>query len=238
MRNDPGAWGSANPRFLVLGFSKGATQASIYSDGSFDDVAFGGDQTRNNLTRILQVVGILRRDEHVSEKIRAKESEFHFGSLVRCSLARINEQRSRAMGKRIYETSGGLILKAFSELPDIIRTCSTKYLLSFPTSVKAVLVLGSNDGYIKKMKHVVRTFYPHTFKEINSVAYETDALVWIHLAHPSKGNGHLSNWLEANSSNPSGRKREMAIEIIKTFNLKASIHLPFANDGLALKAQM
>ena len=36
--NDPGAWGSRNPRYLVLGFSKGFTQADAYANGPFDAV--------------------------------------------------------------------------------------------------------------------------------------------------------------------------------------------------------
>ena len=33
--NDPGAWGSAAPKILVLGFSKGFTQAGAYRTGKF-----------------------------------------------------------------------------------------------------------------------------------------------------------------------------------------------------------
>jgi hypothetical protein len=61
LRNDPGAWGSQQPAILILGFSKGATQTDIYQHGSFDDIAFGGVQTRCNLTNILHSVNLLSR---------------------------------------------------------------------------------------------------------------------------------------------------------------------------------
>ena len=48
LRNDPGAWGGTEPEVLVLGFSKGSTQANIYEHGEFEDVAFGG-AARNRL---------------------------------------------------------------------------------------------------------------------------------------------------------------------------------------------
>jgi hypothetical protein len=42
MINDPGAWGGNDePDYLVLGFSKGFTQAGMCNDNKFEDIAFG-----------------------------------------------------------------------------------------------------------------------------------------------------------------------------------------------------
>jgi hypothetical protein len=219
IKNDPGAWGARNPRFIVLGFSKGATQADIYADGPFDDVAFGGSQTRKNLTLILRSVGLLSPQEEVNDRIRAQESEFHFGSLVRCSLARLNEGKSRAKARSVYETSGALILKSFLEVPEVIRGCTSKYLSELPSSCQAILLLGSSTAYISRVKETIRRLHPVGFRDLNDVAYEACGVRWIHLAHPSKGNGHLSAWLGADSTNPSGRKRDLAIKTIQQFGL-------------------
>ena len=36
MVNDPAAWGSASPEILILGFSKGFTQANAFRSGRLD----------------------------------------------------------------------------------------------------------------------------------------------------------------------------------------------------------
>lgn len=44
--NDPGAWGAADPEILVLGISKGFTQARALESGEFDSVPFRGIRDR------------------------------------------------------------------------------------------------------------------------------------------------------------------------------------------------
>src|SRR5205823_5625698 len=137
MRRDPGAWGSTRPKYLVMGFSKGATQADIYANGDFDDVAFGGEITRRNLTNILRKVRLLKPDETVDEKIRATERDFHFASLVRCSLSRYDEKESAKRGHAVYTTYGPLITKSFSEIPHVIDQCTDVFLARLPDSFRA-----------------------------------------------------------------------------------------------------
>jgi hypothetical protein len=84
--NDPGAWGSSAPKILILGFSKGFTQAGAYRTGKFEDVPFKGMRPR--LTEMLQSLGLLSNREAIDTKMLASEKDFAFGSLVRCSLAR------------------------------------------------------------------------------------------------------------------------------------------------------
>jgi len=217
MKNDPGAWGASEPEYLVLGFSKGATQSDIYASGAFDDVAFGGELTRRNLTNILRAVNLLEKGASVDEHITKNRTRFHFGSLVRCSLARLNEKKLRETGIESYETSGQLIVKSFVEVPSIIKRCADKYLSELPKPLKAVLVLGTNDAYIKKMKSLVHRLHPITYMEIDDISYEAGGVLWLHITHPSKGNGHLSAWLHKDSSNASGRKRNQAIHLINKY---------------------
>ena len=213
IRNDPAAWGSEKPEILILGFSRGATQTDIYQNGSFDDIAFGGKQTRQNLTKILQKVQLLPLSETVDEKISETEKKFAFGSLIRCSCSRLDKNN-------IPKTSGPLIIKSFSEIPDVISRCTRKFLSSLPTSVKILCFLGVADSYIKNCRRIIKALYPNNFSVINDVCYKTDNFICIHLTHPSKGNGTIGAWLEADINNPltpkkhitSAKKRELAIE--------------------------
>ena len=214
IRNDPGAWGTSTPKYLVLGFSKGSTQADIYRNGDFDSVGFGGFETRRNLTNVLRSVGLLHNWEHVDSKFCATEHEFHFASLVRCSLARLNEKKLASSGDRTYQTSGERIVKSFSEVPQYLRNCSTKYLRDLPASVKLVAMLGTDNRYIKNIKALIGSLHPTSFREVNSVSFMASGALWVHLTHPSKGNGHLSAWLKGDQSNTSGGKRNLAAKMI------------------------
>ena len=215
MRRDPGAWGSARPKYLVLGFSKGATQADIYANGDFDEVAFGGKCTRRNMTSILQNVGVLKPDETVDEKISADEEDFHFASLVRCSLSRYAEEASAKRGCPVYATSGRLITRAFSEVRHVIDECASTFLTNFPDSLKVVLVLGVTDSYVKSVREKMHNLHPIGFRVINTIAYENNRLLWVHLTHPSMGNGTLNAWLTGGTDTTSGCKRELAYQVLR-----------------------
>lgn len=229
MRNDPGAWGSANPTILVLGFSKGATQKDIYDTGTFDDIAFGGQETRANLTNILRTARLIGQYQTAADLIRSSELGFAFGSLVRCSCARIDEKESKERGKAVYRTSGALILKSFKEIPRVIETCSRRYIANLPASLRLLCFLGVTDGYIKQCRQLVRGLYPDGFEDIDDVSYKTSRFMCVHLTHPSKGNGTVDAWLNTDVSNPhessrkkaSARKRELAVRVISTCNLES-----------------
>ncbi len=230
VRNDPGAWGSSMPSIMIVGFSKGATQSDIYKTGSFDDVAFGGRETRRNLTNILRKSQLLTHAETSNQKIKKNEKEFAFSSLVRCSCSRIDEKESAKKGRDIYKTSGELIVKSFSEIPQVIDNCSKKYLSELPDSVRLICFLGVTDSYIKKCKKLIYSLYPDGFEDIDDVSYKTKGFYCVHLTHPSKGNGTISAWLDTDLNDPnassrkkaSARKREKAINFIKTNGLSRS----------------
>ncbi|MGZ5121053.1 MAG: hypothetical protein ACXWCK_33715 [Burkholderiales bacterium] len=79
MVNDPAAWGSATPRILILGFSKGFTQANAFRSGRFEDIPFKDMRTR--LTEELRLLGVIGSSEAVDQKMVASETEIGFGSL-------------------------------------------------------------------------------------------------------------------------------------------------------------
>ncbi len=203
MVNDPGAWGSSTPEVLVLGFSKGATQAGIYQTGRFEDIAFAGMRPR--LTQALRAMGVLSATETADERINDPLSRISFGSLVRCSVSRRDAKASATKGKDVFACTGPLISKSFSEIPEVIRTCASKYLRGLPTSVRLVLFLGNTDSYVKSCQSLIKSIYPDTFLRVNSMAIKADSRLWVHLAHPSGLNGHFKDWLESESG--SGAKR-------------------------------
>lgn len=222
IRNDPGAWGSATPKILILGFSKGATQTNIYASGDFDKVAFGGKETRTNLTNILRRVRLLDGARTSDNLISATEQEFAFGSLVRCSAARLDEKVLSEKGTRVYRTSGELILKSFKEIPEVIDRCTERFLSDLPSSLGLLVFLGVTDGYIAQCRALIQKLYPDGFAVIDDVSYKTNRFCVVHLTHPSKGNGTIDAWLNVNANDPmessrkraSAQKREKAIRRI------------------------
>lgn len=204
-RNDPGHWGSSNPRILVLGFSKGKTQADAYANIVFDEVAF--DQMRDRLALILQALGLLKSHEDINSKFRPDERDFAFASLVRCSLVRQGS------------TSGALVVRAFEEAQALgfVQTCSTRFLRALPERLRLVLMLGTNDRYIEHARELIRSLHPGV-TQFNPVAYGHLKVLWVHVAHPSRANGHFREWLDgdAESSKPAW-KRELAKQAISFF---------------------
>lgn len=210
MINDPGAWGSSTPEVLVLGFSKGATQAGIYQTGRFGDIAFAGMRPR--LTKALRAIGVLSAADTADERINDPHSRISFGSLVRCSVSRRDVKASSKKGREVFACTGPLISKSFSEIPEVVRTCTSKYLRDLPKSVRIVLFLGNTDSYVKSCQALVNSLYADTFSRVNSMAVKADGRLWVHLAHPSGLNGHFKDWLESESG--PGAKRLEAMRAI------------------------
>lgn len=209
MVNDPGAWGSNSPEYLVLGFSKGSTQAGLYENGQFESVAFAN--MRGRLTESLKAIGLLKDKEVVSEKISDPNSNITFGSLIRCSVSR-TESKNGARGG--YSCTGPIINKSFNEIPHILKNCSEKYLRKLPKNLKAVILLGNSDQYVKAVRAILRRMFRESFEVINQMAVKADGHTWVHIAHPSGLNGHFNNWLS--SEDGPGLKRKQAIEGINS----------------------
>lgn len=212
MRNDPGAWGGSNPEWLVLGFSKGSTQADYYDNGSFEAVAFAG--MRPKLERILKHLGALSAGESLDAAVANPAGNVAFGSLIRCSVARQDES-----GK--YQCSGPLIKKSFKEITQVISACTNRFLKELPDSVRTVVMLGNDSGYIKHCHALIKDLFPVAFEEINDVAARADGRLWLHVAHPSGANGHFEGWIESQSE--ASRKRKLVEEALGLFENDAAI---------------
>ena len=205
--NDPSAWGAERPEILVLGFSKGFTQATAFKSGAFEDIPF--KSMRSRLTQALQRLGLLATTETVQTKFSATEQRFAFGSLVRCSLSRLNAKS----GKR--ECTGQVMPKAFVEpVRKIVQRCAETFLGRLPASVRLVIMLGSGDSYIDGCRKLIATMTGQAFRPINEVAYHTPGVLWIHIAHPSGMNGYFNPWVAGAETDPSGRKLLQALSAL------------------------
>ena len=204
MKNDPGAWGSSKPEVLILGFSKGSTQANIYENGNFNDIAFGGP-SRSRLDQALKCVGLLQPSEHVTDMISNNNSKMAFGSLVRCSLSREDKNGKHAC-------SGALINKSFKEIPEILNNCVSQHIAVLPEETKLIIMLGVSEAYIKNCRHLLSKI--GDIEEINAVSYKVNNKMFVHLTHPSPANGHFNAWIEG------GNKQKLAkLAINKTMTL-------------------
>jgi hypothetical protein len=207
MINDPGAWGGGSgPDYLVLGFSKGATQAGIYDSGRFEDIAFAG--MRSRLTEALRAMGVLGEHETSEAKINDPNSNVAFGSLIRCSVSRLDRKASAKAGQNIFACTGPLIIKSFAEIPEVMSNCAGAFLTDLPASVRSVFFLGNTDAYVVGCQSLLLRLFPNGFRQINPVAVRANGRYWIHIAHPSGLNGHFKAWL--NAEDGPGLKRKQA----------------------------
>lgn len=206
--NDPGAWGSSDPKYLVLGFSKGFTQADAYMTDHFDKVAFA--KFRPRLKSVLVRLGLLSEGADIDSLMTSQEQDWAFGSLVRCSLCRKDSKSGS------WAATGPLIKKSFVEQPaaTYISTCAERYLGQFSEQLRIGILLGNDDKYIDGLKSVFRKLHPNSFADINAMAFRAGGVIWVNVAHPSGSNGHLQSWLDANKDTKQGKKARQAIEAI------------------------
>jgi len=184
---DPGHWGSTNPTVLVLGISKGNTQSKAFARGSFDDVAF--KQIRHRLLEVLQTVGLLPGETlaRFERRFLAQEQEYAFASVVRCSLTGMDRK------KRVHTADSPNVIPAFK--PDskgyaFVSACVDQHIGGLPSSTRTVVLLGNTDLYVRNLQNLVgRTLGCVT--PINDVAYRAKGALFVHVSHPSKGNGHF-----------------------------------------------
>jgi len=80
--------------------------------------------------------------------------------------------------------------------------------------LRAVILLGNDDGYVSGVRSTIKALYPDGFKVFNPMTYEAGGKVWVHAAHPSGSNGHLGAWLDATSCTKRGAKAIQAISAL------------------------
>ncbi len=131
MENNPCAWGSRNPRNLLLGFSKGARQTNKILTMKHNEIPYKG--FRPKLTDGLRILGLLAPYDTIDAHIRDDDPDWAFGSLVRCGLAKD--------GKK-----SGTIIPSSNKAGDHrswIAKCTELYLGRLPERLQTVVLLSN-----------------------------------------------------------------------------------------------
>jgi len=199
------AWGSATPKVMVLGFSKGQRQSQRLP---LEKVPFAGMWPK--LTKILRRLSVIEPSDTVERHFRADELDLHFGSLIRCSVAMWDPDKEE------YRKSGGQILERFLKDPDcrpMAETCARTYLGSLSERTRLVLMLGNSDEYVDRCMELMGREHPDV-RRLNAVSYGNDQVTWVHALHPAAQGSYLKQWLDAMPTTV-GRKLAPAIDGIR-----------------------
>jgi hypothetical protein len=205
--NNPMSWGATDPRFLVLGFSKGTRQCHELLTTAHDVIPYAG--FRHNVTAILRKLGLLAQDEDIDSRIRESEPDFAFGSLIRCSVAHVDSSTGRA------SKSGDIInqLSRRTSGDDWAMNCMKQFLATLSPRLRTVILLSNDDIYVDACFERLRHLHPG-LKRINSVAYTDGRVTWIHTVHGSPlAQSHINTWLEGADSVQGRKQREAAAAI-------------------------
>jgi hypothetical protein len=184
---DPGHWGSANPSILVLGISKGNTQSNAFSKYDFEEVAFKG--IRHRLLEVLQTVGLLPGEtlEQFEQRFRSHERQYGFASVVRCSLTGMDRK------KGVHTADSRNVVPAFKPASrgySFTSACVEQHIGRLPPDTRTVILLGNTDSYIEHLRSLIgRTL--SGVRPVNAMSYRSDFVTFVHVSHPSKGNGHF-----------------------------------------------
>ena len=200
--SNPLAWGSQEPRVVVLGFSKGPTQAGALSSTPHDEIAYKG--SRLNVGKILAHIGLIphssndKLKEKIDELIANAQGDYHFGSLIRCTVERFDEKT------KTWKGSGGGMLDKFvaTEFGQLVSgNCSRQYLAELPYSTKLVVMfgLGTKQNYVKEAFKLYKQARPGDWQWLNDVSYTDGKITVVHVEHFASQGALIPNWLGENS---------------------------------------
>lgn len=212
--NDPGAWGAKDPVVLVLGMSKGNTQADAMAraaeGGSFEAVPFA--KMRPRLLQSLQAVGLMRGVTNLDPRFAARERDYGWGSILRCSLTGWNKKNDRWSGASgdvipgLKQRDGNLALKA----------CIQQHLTSLSERTRLIVLLGNDDRYVEIVRRAFQgVFGPVTpLDAAGNQGYRIGAQTVVHIGHPSPLNGFFDSFLTGSTATPQGVKHEQAARAV------------------------
>lgn len=209
---NPLAWGSARPSVVVLGFSKGPTQAGALAGTSHDEIAFKGGRVA--VGKIFAHVGLIPSGENnelrnsVDRLIADPGGPFHFGSLVRCTVERFDDK------SRQWKGSGGGMLDKFATSAlgqKVASQCTRRFLTDLPDSVRLIVMfgLGAKGNYVREARKLIEAARPGYWRTINDVAYADKQISVVHVEHFASQGALIPNWLGVNN-HPRSKMGEMA----------------------------
>ncbi|MBN8967478.1 MAG: hypothetical protein J0G95_03315 [Rhizobiales bacterium] len=205
MTANPLAWGNQRPEVLVLGFSKGPSQAGELGRLPHNDIPYR--KGRKQVGKILSHVGLLPKaspddlKKIVEKAIADPAGRFGWGSLVRCTVERFDAKRKEWVG------SGGMIDQFMTTDfgQEISQTCATRFLRNLPAETKLVIMfgLGANLSYVGTARRAIEKGRPGAWRTVNEVAYADEKITVVHVEHFASQGANIPNWLGQN-----GHERE------------------------------
>lgn len=218
---NPLAWGGTNPEVIVLGFSKGPTQAGDLRSTPHDEIAY--KRGRLNVGKILAHIGLIPTDSpeglkaHINGLIADDSGRFHFASLVRCTVERF-DQKSLS-----WKGSGGGMLDKFVATPfgaSVATNCTTSFLGDLPRETKLVVMFGLGSGlkYVEAAYKLFQHARPGNWRKINQVAYTDGIITVVHVEHFAAQGALVPNWLGQND-NPRSHLGDLAKGAVKGANV-------------------
>ena len=220
---NPLAWGATEPEVIVLGFSKGPTQAGALANTPHDEIAYKG--SRGNVGKILRHVGLLPQATveelkvAVNRLISDPSGRFHFGSLIRCTVER-NDAGT-------WKGSGGMMLDKFiatSFGKEVAHNCMTRFLKDLPTRTKLIVMfgMGSKLNYVRESFGLFQKIRGGQWKWLNDIAYTDGKVVVVHVEHFASQGNLLPRWL-GEGNHPRGNYGVMAQQqVAHAFSRKSS----------------
>lgn len=199
---NPLSWGSKEPEVIILGFSKGPTQAGALASQPHDQIAYRG--SRRNVGKILAHVGLLpaapadQLKAEVDRLLTLQGGRFHFGSLIRCTVERMDEASGQWKG------SGGGMLDRFMADPfgqEVALNCANQYLGSLPAVTRLIVMfgLGTNLNYVRAARGLIGKARETNFRTVNDVAYTDGQITVVHVEHFAAQGALIPNWLGENT---------------------------------------
>jgi hypothetical protein len=143
---------------------------------------------RPRLLQVLQTVGLLQ-DETAADfeqRFCKDEREYAFASVVRCSLTGMDRK------KPVHTADSPNVIPAFKVGSPGYRftsACVDQHIGRLPDSTQRVVLLGNTGAYIEHLSVAVGRLRG-SLQKINDVAYRAGSVLFVHVSHPSKGNGH------------------------------------------------
>lgn len=222
--NNPMAWGGSEPEVVVLGFSKGPTQAGALTSAPHEAIAYKGG--RAAVAKILHHIGLLERaDARLVDALIANPSgPVHFGSVIRCTVERRDDKDGS------WEGTGGGMLDRFVRTKlgrNVTERCGTRFLSRLPERTRLVVMLGlgSKLNYVRSCRSLFERVRPGRWQNINEVSYTDGRIIVVHTEHFRSQGALLPQWLSGDGHDR-GRLGLLAREAARSSRLRGQIAAP------------
>jgi hypothetical protein len=220
---NPLAWGNPQAEIVVLGFSKGPTQAGALANTPHDEIAYKG--SRLNVGKILAHVGLLEKGDNtllkdaVDKAIADKNGRFHFSSFIRCTVEQCDAKTKKWKG------SGGCMLDKFVATDfgkKVSQQCSSRFLGNLPPQTKLVIMfgMGSKQNYVREAYKLFQHARPGEWRWLKEgISYTDDKITVVHVEHFAAQGALIPNWLGEKKHERSQLGNEAKLSIEHALNM-------------------